>query len=87
MSSDGWAESTVLMPDPDGVTPGQMIAFMRSVFGDGPVLQLRQYTEERAAIKLVDSLIAEADGLRGCHFGQEAALVRNIANGLDPRRK
>jgi hypothetical protein len=83
--TDEWREVTVRMPNPDGVTPGQMIAFLRSVFGDGPVLQLRHYTEEQAVIKMVGELYEQADLLRKTYMGQEASIVRNIAQSLDPR--
>lgn len=83
--TDGWREVTVRMPNPDGVTPGQMVAFLRSVFGDGPVLQLRHYTEEQAVIKVVAELHNQADNLSSTYMGQEASVVRNIARHLDPR--
>jgi uncharacterized protein (UPF0210 family) len=83
--TEDWREVAVRMPNPDGVTPGQMIAFMRSVFGDGPVLQLRHYTEEQAVIKVIGKLHEQADLLRDTYMGQEASIVRNIAQHLDPR--
>ncbi|MFE0472671.1 hypothetical protein ACFW2V_13750 [Streptomyces sp. NPDC058947] len=83
--TDGWREATVRMPNPDGVTPGQMIAFLRSVFGDGPVLQLRHYTEEQAVIKVVEKMHRRADVLGECHMHQEASVVRNVARDIDPR--
>ena len=62
-----------------------MIGFLRSIFGDGPVLLLRQYTEEQATIKVVDDLYSQANNLRDCYMGQEASIVRNIAMRLDLR--
>lgn len=85
MSDAPWIERTVRMPNPDTVTPGEMIGFLRSIFGDGPVLLLRQYTEEQATIKVVDDLYSQANNLRDCYMGQEASIVRNIAMRLDLR--
>lgn len=80
-----WVERTVRMPDPATVTPGEMVAFLRSLFGDGPVLLLRRHTEERVLLGVTDDLERWARNLSEAHCHLEAATLRDAALRLDPR--
>lgn len=83
MTGENWAEATVRMPDPETVTPGQMVAFLRSVFGDGPVLLLKQSAGDQMLADVVGELHSQADILRDTLMGQEASVVRNIAQHIN----